>query len=250
VIVIDGIYYALALSAAGALVAWIAGPWFAAPLWLLAAFCLYFFRDPDRAIPAGPVAVSPADGKVVAVKPEGPALTRVSIFLNVFNVHVNRSPIAGAIAKVNYQEGKFHVASREVCSDQNEQNVVTVQGEGTTVVFKQIAGLIARRIVFTKKPGDHVAAGERVGLIKFGSRMDVLLGPEWEIAVQPGMRVSAGSSVIARRRQVGHALACQSAAETLPGPTEDGRPENSRAGDPRIEDPRAEERRPGEPHGS
>jgi len=240
VIVIDGIYYALALSAAGALVAWIVGPWFAAPLWLLAAFCLYFFRDPDRAIPAGPVAVSPADGKVVAVKPEGPVLTRVSIFLNVFNVHVNRSPIAGAIAKVNYQEGKFHVASREVCSDQNEQNVVTVQGEGTTVVFKQIAGLIARRIVFTKKPGDHVAAGERVGLIKFGSRMDVLLGPEWEIGVQPGMRVSAGSSVIARRRQVGHALACQSATETPAGPTEHGRPEDGRPEAPRI----------GEPHGS
>jgi phosphatidylserine decarboxylase len=199
VIVKDGIYYALALSAAGALVAWLTGPWFAAPLWLLAAFCLYFFRDPDRVVPPGPVAVSPADGKVVAVKAESPELTRVSIFLNVFNVHVNRTPIAGTIAKVHYREGKFHVASREVCSDQNEQNVVTVQGEGATVVFKQIAGLIARRIVFYKKPGDHVATGERVGLIKFGSRVDVLFGPEWEIAVQPGMHVAAGSSVIARR---------------------------------------------------
>jgi phosphatidylserine decarboxylase len=200
VIVKDGIYYALALACAGALVAWLANPWFAAPLWLLAAFCLYFFRDPDRVSPTGAVAVSPADGKVVAVKPEGANLTRVSIFLNVFNVHVNRTPIAGTIAKVHYQEGKFHVASREVCSDQNEQNVVTVQGEGTIVVFKQIAGLIARRIVFHKKPGDKVAIGERVGLIKFGSRVDVLFGPEWEIAVQPGMHVAAGSSVIARRR--------------------------------------------------
>jgi len=206
VIVIDGIYYALALTAAGALVAFVANPWFAAPLWLLAAFCLYFFRDPDRAIPAGPVAVSPADGKVVAVKPEGPSLTRVSIFLNVFNVHVNRSPIAGAIAKVQYLEGQFHVASREICSDRNEQNIVTVQGEGTTVVFKQIAGLIARRIVFHKKPGDHVDAGERVGLIKFGSRVDILLGPEWEIAVQPGMHVSGGSSIIARRHAVDQAV--------------------------------------------
>jgi phosphatidylserine decarboxylase len=248
VIVIDGIYYALALSGAGALVAWIVSPWFAAPLWLLAAFCLYFFRDPDRAIPAGPVAVSPADGKVVAVKAEGPALTRVSIFLNVFNVHVNRSPIAGAIAKVQYREGKFHVASRELCSDQNEQNVVTVQGEGTTVVFKQIAGLIARRIVFHKKPGDHVDAGERVGLIKFGSRMDVLLGPEWEIAVQPGMHVSAGSSIIARRQstnqttpaseaahasasEVGYALACQSATEAQHRPTKDPHPEAPHPGD-------------------
>ena len=198
-IVLDGIYYALALIAAGGLVTWAAGPWFATPLWLLAAFCLYFFRDPDRAIPAGDVAVSPADGKVVAVKAENPALNRVSIFLNIFDVHVNRAPIAGAIAKVHYQPGKFHVASQERCSDQNEQNVVTVAGDGTTVVFKQIAGLIARRIVFRKKPGDHVAAGERVGLIKFGSRVDVLLGPEWEIVVRPGMRVSAGSSVIAKR---------------------------------------------------
>jgi len=231
VIVIDGIYYALALTGAGALVAWIVSPWFGAPLWLLAAFCLYFFRDPDRNIPAGPVAVSPADGKVVAVKSEGPALTRVSIFLNVFNVHVNRTPIAGTIAKVQYREGKFHVASREVCSDRNEQNVVTVQGEGTTVVFKQIAGLIARRIVFDKKPGDHVDTGERVGLIKFGSRVDVLFGPEWEIAVHPGMHVSGGSTIIARRQavhaEVGHALACQSETATAVPPKE-----APRAGDP------------------
>ncbi len=198
-IVLDGIYYALALAAAGGLVAWASGPWFALPLWVLAAFCLYFFRDPNRAIPAGDVAVSPADGKVVAVKAESAALHRVSIFLNIFDVHVNRSPIAGAIAKVEYRAGKFHVASREICSDQNEQNVVTVRGNGTTVVFKQIAGLIARRIVFRPKPGDRVAAGERVGLIKFGSRVDMLLGPEWEIVVREGMRVSAGSSVIARR---------------------------------------------------
>ncbi|SPE39940.1 Phosphatidylserine decarboxylase proenzyme [Candidatus Sulfopaludibacter sp. SbA3] len=199
-IVITGIYYALGLAGAGALIAWLANPWFSAPLWLLAAFCLYFFRDPERAIPSGPVAVSPADGKVVAVKPEGPSLNRISIFLNVFDVHVNRTPIGGTIAKVEYQKGAFHVASREECSTQNEQNVVTVKGDGTTVVFKQIAGLIARRIVFTKKAGDRVATGERIGLIKFGSRMDILLGPEWQIAVQPGMRVAGGSSIIARRR--------------------------------------------------
>jgi len=198
--VIDGIYYAVAMAGAGLVVRWLAGPWFAAPLWLLAAFCLYFFRDPDRLIPAGPVAVAPADGKVVAVKPEGPAVKRVSIFLNVFDVHVNRAPIGGAIAGVEYRQGRFRVASREACSTQNEQNVVTVEGEDSRVVFKQIAGLIARRIVFTKKPGDRVATGERVGLIKFGSRVDVLFGPEWEIVVQPGMRVAAGSSVIARRR--------------------------------------------------
>lgn len=202
-IVVDGIYYALALIAAGGLVTWAAGPGFAVPLWLVAAFCLYFFRDPDRAIPAGDVAVSPADGKVVAVKPESATLNRISIFLNIFDVHVNRAPIAGDIVKVQYQPGKFHVASQEICSDQNEQNVVTVAGDGTTVIFKQIAGLIARRIVFRKKPGDRVATGERVGLIKFGSRVDVLLGPEWQIVVRPGMRVSAGSSVIAKRTSTG-----------------------------------------------
>lgn len=198
-IVIDGIYYALALAGAGGVVAWLVSPWFAAVLWLLALFCLYFFRDPERAIPPGPVAVSPADGKVVAVKAEGPSVQRVSIFLNIFDVHVNRAPVAGTIRKVEYQRGKFLVASREECSTQNEMNVVTVDGGGSPVVFKQIAGLIARRIVFDKKPGDHVETGERVGLIKFGSRMDVLLGPEWEITVRPGMRVAAGSSVIARK---------------------------------------------------
>jgi phosphatidylserine decarboxylase len=197
-IVSTGIYYAVALCAAAALVAWLASPYFAIPLVLVALFCLYFFRDPDREIPSGPVAVSPADGKVVAVKPEG-ALNRLSIFLNVFNVHVNRTPIGGTIQKVLYQEGQFLVASREECSKQNEQNIVTVAGDGTTVIFKQIAGLIARRIVFTKKPGDSVALGERIGLIRFGSRMDVLFGPEWEITVRPGERVAAGSSIIARR---------------------------------------------------
>jgi phosphatidylserine decarboxylase len=199
VIVRDGIIYAGALAGAAILVAWLLGPWFSTPLWILAVFCLYFFRDPERPIPAGPVAVSPADGKVVTVKSDAPGVNRISIFLNIFDVHVNRTPIGGTISAVKYQPGCFLVANREECSTQNEQNVVTVEGDGTRVVFKQIAGLIARRIVFRKKPGDHVATGERIGLIKFGSRMDVLLGPEWEITVKPGMRVSAGSSVIARR---------------------------------------------------
>jgi len=199
VIVIDGIYYALTLGAAGLVVAWLAGIWFSVPLWLLALFCLYFFRDPERTIPQGPVAVSPADGKVVAVVPESPTARRVSIFLNIFDVHVNRAPIGGTICNVEYKKGKFLVASKEAASGDNEQNVVTVEGDGTCVVFKQIAGLIARRIVFDKKPGDRVSTGERVGLIKFGSRVDVLLGPEWEILVRPGMRVAAGSSAIARR---------------------------------------------------
>ena len=197
-IVTTGIYYALALCAAGAIVFWLAGPWYAAPMGVLALFCLYFFRDPEREIPPGPVAVSPADGKVVAVKVEDGG-NRLSIFLNVFDVHVNRTPIGGVIDKVEYKKGQFLVASREECSRDNEQNVVTVTGDGASVTFKQIAGLIARRIVCSIKVGDEVGKGERIGLIKFGSRCDVLFGPEWEITVRLGERVAAGSSIIARR---------------------------------------------------
>jgi len=198
----DGIYYALAFSAAGALLWYLLHPAFAAPLFVLALFCLYFFRDPDRSIPDGPVAVSPADGKVVGIIGDGSGAecTRISIFLNIFDVHVNRAPIAGRIANVEYTKGQFLVASREVASVQNERNTVTVAGDATSVRFAQIAGLIARRIVFSKKLGDTVAKGERVGLIKFGSRVDVFLGPEWEIKVRPGERVSGGSSILAQRR--------------------------------------------------
>jgi phosphatidylserine decarboxylase len=199
VIVRDGILYAAGLAVAAVVVWWLAGPWFTVPLWLVAAFCLYFFRDPERSVPAGPVAVAPADGKVVAVKAENATVNRVSIFLNIFDVHVNRSPIAGTICKVEYQKGRFLVASREEASSRNEQNSITVEGDGSCIIFKQIAGLIARRIVCNKQPGDRVQKGERIGLIKFGSRMDVLFGPEWAISVRPGMRVAAGSSVIARR---------------------------------------------------
>ena len=195
----DGIYYALSFTAAGAVMTWLAGPWFGLPLYILGAFCAYFFRDPERLTPAGDIAVSPADGKIVAVVNENAKETRVSIFLNIFDVHVNRMPITGVISDVRYQPGKFLVASREDASTQNEQNTVTVQGDGTRVVFKQIAGLIARRIVFYKKPGDLVHAGERVGLIRFGSRVDVIFGPEWVLEVRPGMRVTAGSSILARR---------------------------------------------------
>jgi len=198
--VVDGIYYALASTAGGVLVSHLTHPAYGIPLFLLAAFCLYFFRDPERVIPGGEVAVAPADGKVVALEAEGPWQTRISIFLNIFDVHVNRSPIGGRITDVRYHKGRFLAANREEASRQNEQNVVVVEGQDTQVTFKQIAGLIARRIVFYKRPGDAVGAGERVGLIKFGSRVDVLLGPEWEIQVRPGQRVLAGSSVLARRK--------------------------------------------------
>ena len=199
--VIDGIYYALALTAGGAAVWYLSRPPFGIPLFLLALFCLYFFRDPERKIPEGPVAVSPADGKIVAILTDSSASTRVSIFLNIFDVHVNRAPIAGNIRNVEYTKGQFLVASREIASSRNERNTVTLEGAGTSIGFSQIAGLIARRIVFYKKPGDQVAKGERVGLIKFGSRVDVFLGPEWEIAVKMGEHVAAGSTILARRRQ-------------------------------------------------
>src|SRR6201996_8129788 len=196
----DGIYYALGFTAAAAFVSWALDPWKALPLFILGAFCAWFFRDPERPIPAGPVAVSPADGRVVSVVSEGPNVPRVSIFLNVFDVHVNRSPISGVITDVTYKPGQFLVASREIASAENEQNILTVRaGDGTIVVFKQIAGLIARRIICYKNVGDFVQSGERIGLIKFGSRVDVLLGPEWRVEVAVGARVSSGPSFLARR---------------------------------------------------
>ena len=200
----DGYFYAAGCLLAAVLIAWLTHWPFALPLLLLAAFFLWFFRDPERFITTLPGAVvSPGDGKITDISPvtvKEKTLQRISIFLSVFDVHVNRSPIAGVIRDVHYQKGKFLNAMGANSAEENEQNIVTVQGDGTSVVFKQIAGLIARRIVFSKKAGDRVAAGERVGLIKFGSRVDVLFGPEWEIVVQPGMRVAAGSSILARRR--------------------------------------------------
>jgi phosphatidylserine decarboxylase len=196
--VADGIYYAVALVAGGGLVGYLTRPLYGVPLFLVAAFCLYFFRDPDREVPSGPVAVSPADGKIISIRREEPQRTRIGIFMNIFDVHVNRAPISGKIADVHYTPGRFHIASREQASLENEQNAVTIAGAAGPLVFTQVAGLIARRIVFHKKTGETVQAGERVGLIKFGSRVDVFLGPEWELQVRQGMRVKAGSSVLAR----------------------------------------------------
>ena len=173
------------------------------PFYALAAFCLYFFRDPERNIPSGTVLVSPADGKVVAVRQLDSGEVRVSIFLNIFNVHVNRTPIAGRVTEVQYQKGKFLVASHEAASEENEQNTLIIEGiiegQGTRVVCRQIAGLIARRIVCYKRPGDTVAAGERIGYIKFGSRTDVIFGPEWSARVKVGDKVAGGSTVLAQR---------------------------------------------------
>jgi phosphatidylserine decarboxylase len=200
-----GITYAAGCLAGAAAVTYLAGwPW-AVPFYLMAAFCLNFFRDPERQPPPGPVAVSPADGKVVAIRQDDSGGYRVSIFLNVFDVHVNRAPIAGLITDIRYQKGSFRNAAAPEASEANERNTFTIEGaiggRRTRVVFSQIAGLIARRIVCYKRPGDVVAAGERVGLIKFGSRVDVFLGPEWTLEIAEGRRVKAGASVLARFRE-------------------------------------------------
>jgi len=198
----DGYYYGLAMIGAAVLLGWLAGPLWALPACLLAMFFLWFFRDPERVIPdsAGAL-VSPGDGKVTEVASvvmNGVPLTRISIFLSVFDVHVNRSPVAGVIREVRYQKGKFLNAMNPASAEHNEQNAVTIEGDGHVVVFKQIAGLLARRIVFNKKVGDTVKRGERVGLIKFGSRVDVLLDTSAAIQIKVGDRVKGGSSVLAQ----------------------------------------------------
>jgi phosphatidylserine decarboxylase len=170
---------------------------------LLAAFFLWFFRDPERAIPTGPgLIVSPGDGLVTETAaiatPDGPR-QRISIFLSVFDVHINRSPIAGVLTGVRYQKGQYLNAMNPASADRNEQNIATVRSEDgkVEVTFKQIAGLLARRIVFNPREGDRVERGERVGLIKFGSRVDVLLPAEAALQVKVGQRVKGGASVLA-----------------------------------------------------
>jgi len=173
----------------------------AAVLVLVAAFVFSFFRDPERVIPTEPGAVvSPGDGRVVVVTEEenaGRPGKRVSIFLAVWNVHVNRSPAAGTITRMEYRPGKFLAAMRERASMENEQNVFTLSTEAGEMVFKQIAGLIARRVVSWKKAGEKVARGERIGLVRFGSRVDVWVPKEAEILVKVGEHVKGGSSVLA-----------------------------------------------------
>jgi phosphatidylserine decarboxylase len=168
----------------------------------LGLFVFYFFRNPERTIPAGQgLVVSPADGRVVVVKEEeygGRRGKRISIFLAIWNVHVNRAPAAGTIKNLEYKPGKFLAAWAENASLENEQNVFTLASESGEMVFKQIAGWVARRVVSWKKEGEAVQRGERVGLVRFGSRVDVWLSVEAEILVKVGESVSGGSSVIAR----------------------------------------------------
>lgn len=198
----EGYYFGLPLlilGSVGLLLQWTIAAWV---LVFLAAFVFSFFRDPERVIPgeAGAV-VSPADGRVVVVTEEenaGRPGKRISIFLAIWNVHVNRAPAAGTITKMEHRPGKFLAAMREQASLENEQNVFTLATEAGEMVFKQIAGLIARRVVSWKKAGEQVVRGERIGLVRFGSRVDVWLPEGAEILVKVGGNVKGGSSVIAR----------------------------------------------------
>jgi phosphatidylserine decarboxylase len=198
----DGYIYALSMLMVAAVLAWATGTWeWGVVPAILAAFFLWFFRDPQREVPSGAgLIVSPGDGKVTETvtisTPDGPR-QRISIFLSVFDVHVNRSPIAGVLTAVRYQKGEYLNAMNPASAVRNEQNVVTVRGEGFEVVFKQIAGLLARRIVFRPCQGDQVERGQRVGLIKFGSRVDVIVPVDAELKVKPGDRVRGGASVLA-----------------------------------------------------
>jgi phosphatidylserine decarboxylase len=165
-------------------------------LLLLSAFVAFFFRNPRRTIPEDPrVIVSPADGRIVRVERVG-NVTKLSIFLSIFNVHVNRSPISGRIEAMDYKPGRFRAAFNHAASVENERNIIMLSQGSLKLVFTQIAGVIARRIVCWKRVGDSVEKGELVGLIRFGSRVDVLFPAGTEVTVQIGDRVRGGSSPI------------------------------------------------------
>jgi phosphatidylserine decarboxylase len=198
----EGYYFGLpplVLSGVAFLAHWIVA---AIVLLCLAALVFYFFRDPERVIPGDPDAVvSPADGRVVVVTDEeqaGVPGQRISIFLAIWNVHVNRSPAAGTIRKMEYRPGKFLAAMVARASAENEQNVISLSTASGEMVFKQIAGLIARRVVCWKKAGDMVQRGERIGLVRFGSRVDLWVPRDAQILVALGDHVKGGSSVLAR----------------------------------------------------
>jgi phosphatidylserine decarboxylase len=187
-------------------------PWLGWPFLALTAFVCYFFRDPERTIPTTPgLLLSPADGKVIALTPQGdaaqePVGTQVSIFLSVFDVHINRAPVSGSVRDVCYRPGKFLPAFRSQASALNEQNVVTFQTSDAQIVVKQVAGILARRIVCRVKAGDWLNAGERFGLIRFGSRVDIVIPPQFTVHVSLGERVRGGQSVLASHpSQASHA---------------------------------------------
>lgn len=197
----EGYYFGLPPLAFGVVTYLLYSPALGVVLLLLGAFIFYFFRDPERAVPADAAAiVSPADGRVVVVTDEenaGRPGKRISIFLAIWNVHVNRSPAAGTISQMTYRPGKFTAAMRDCASTENEQNVIKLATPTGEITFKQIAGLIARRVVCWKKPGDRVERGERIGLVRFGSRADLWLPRDSELLVRVGDHVKGGSTIVA-----------------------------------------------------
>ena len=199
----DGYFYGAGFLLAAGVIAWLASWPYALPVLLLAAFFLWFFRDPERQIPATPGAVvSPGDGQVTdisLVTADGTRRQRISIFLSVFDVHVNRSPVSGLLKSVRYQPGKYLNAMNSASAEQNEQCVAVMETEdGQLVTFKVIAGLLARRIVFHPRRGQMLGRGELVGMIKFGSRCDIMLPADSDLQVKLGDRVRGGTSILAR----------------------------------------------------
>jgi phosphatidylserine decarboxylase len=202
----DGYWYGISLFLVAAVVRILTAGWFASwvlvaiPV-LLALFFLWFFRDPARTIPDSPgLVVSPADGKVTEVAPirtqDGDRI-RLSIFLSVFDVHVNRAPIEGVIRRIEYRKGEYLNALDPASAERNEQSVITMEGYGCIITFKLIAGLLARRIVLFHQEGARLQRGERIGLIKFGSRCDLLLPGDAHVRVERGQHVKGGETILA-----------------------------------------------------
>jgi len=218
----DGYIYGLSLLAVTCVLVWATGSWYwGIPPVLLAVFFLWFFRDPQRTIPSGPgLIVSPGDGlvteSIIISTPDGPR-QRISIFLSVFDVHVNRSPIGGVLSGVRYQKGQYLNAMNRASAESNEQNIATLYGEGMEVTFKQIAGLLARRIVFKPQQGDWLERGQRVGLIKFGSRVDIIFPAEAEPKVKVGNRVKGGETVLAVMPESSQPLGATTTASATAG---------------------------------
>lgn len=200
----DGFMFILPTLGVSALFFGLRFPVLATGVLLLAAFLVYFFRDPERAIPQGErLILAPADGRIVAIKPfpdwKGPfgeSLTRVSIFLSVFDVHVNRAPLTAVVNAVTHSPGRFVAAWGEAASAENEQTLIHFASPDGDVWVKQIAGLLARRIVCRVKPGQKANAGDRIGLIRFGSRVDCILPATAELKVRRGQAVKGGSTIL------------------------------------------------------
>jgi len=197
-VAVQAVPFLAALLVAGLVLGYALGPWGGFPVVVLALFVLFFFRDPERIPPEGEALVlSPADGRVTEVR-RGPEGTRVSVFLSLLDCHINRAPVAGVVREARYTPGRFHPAWQGRASSENERNHLIIGTDGGDYGVTQVAGVLARRIVCTKRAGDTVLRGERIGLIRFGSRTDLHLPPGVEPLVRVGDRVKGGLTLMAR----------------------------------------------------